>query len=208
MHFVDGHRRAVASCARRACASSRCRSTGSRDPRRLRRSVAAFRAAGPGVGLVDAIAVATRLDVELVERPLEYARNESFPDARRTARTQNMGLRCPFIEAAHNGDGTRVWGPDAEHRTGLAIVRDEMSSHLFVKAIVAALVEEVEILVGEELRDGERSFRAHGGALDSLPEPAKGWPQFMRISKSADSLRIGREIDAGSLFRFRAASSS
>jgi hypothetical protein len=26
------------------------------------------------------------------------------------------------------------------------------------------------------LRGGERSFRAHGGALDSLPEPAKGWP--------------------------------
>jgi hypothetical protein len=27
---------------------------------------------------------------------------------------------------------------------------------------VAALVEEVEVLVSEELRAGERSFRAHG----------------------------------------------
>ena len=36
-----------------------------------------------------------------------------------------------------------------------------MRSHLFVEAVVAAFVEEVEVLVGEKLRGGE-GFRAHG----------------------------------------------
>src|SRR5580692_8093873 len=42
-----------------------------------------------------------------------------------------------------------------------------MGSHLFVHAVVAALVEEVEVLVGEKLRGSEGKVRAHGvsGAL-------------------------------------------
>ncbi len=40
-------------------------------------------------------------------------------------------------------------------------MRNEVGSHLFVQAVIAALVEEVEILVGEELWDGESGFRAH-----------------------------------------------
>ena len=42
-----------------------------------------------------------------------------------------------------------------------AIVRDEMRAHLVVNAVVAALVEEVEILVGEKLGSGGDWFRAH-----------------------------------------------
>ena len=47
----------------------------------------------------------------------------------------------------------RAFGrPDAEYCASLAIMRDEVGSHLVVHAIVAALVEEVEILIGEKLR--------------------------------------------------------
>ena len=55
----------------------------------------------------------------------------------------------------------RIRRPHAEDGAGFAVVRDEMGSHLFVEAIVAALVEEVEILVGEKLGTGECQFRAH-----------------------------------------------
>ena len=54
----------------------------------------------------------------------------------------------------------RAFGrPDAEYGAGLAIVRDKVGSHLFVEAVVAALVEEVEILVGEKLRANDWGSR-------------------------------------------------
>ena len=57
---------------------------------------------------------------------------------------------------------------------GSPLMRDEVGSHLFVDAVVAALVEEVEVLVGEELGSGEGGVggheRAELGARLSLPE--------------------------------------
>ncbi len=62
-----------------------------------------------------------------------------------------MRLGIPVIEAADDRDGARVWRPYAEDGASFAVMRDEMGSHLVVHAVVAALVEEIEILVGEEL---------------------------------------------------------
>jgi len=44
----------------------------------------------------------------------------------------------------------------------LAIVGDKVRAHLVVDAIVAAFVEEVEVVVGEELGAGEGGISAHG----------------------------------------------
>ena len=103
------------------------------------------------VGFVDAVSVALRFDVEFIEFAAGHARDKTFPNARGTTRAKTMRLGIPAIKAAYDGNGTRVGRPHAEDGAGYAIVRDEMGSHLVVHAIVAALVEEVKILLGEEL---------------------------------------------------------
>lgn len=40
-------------------------------------------------------------------------------------------------------------------------MRDEVGSHFLEEAVVAALVEEIEILFAEKLRAGDGGFRAH-----------------------------------------------
>ena len=72
-----------------------------------------------------------------------------------------MRLGIPTVETAHDRNRSGIRRPDAEDGAGFAIVRDEMGSHLFVQAIVAALVKKVEILVGEKLGTRECQFRAH-----------------------------------------------
>src|SRR5208337_3043222 len=98
---------------------------------------------------------------KLVERAAVRTGNEALPNPRRGARVEPMLLRIPSVEAAHDRHRSRIWRPHAEDRTRLAIVRDRMGSHLFVHAIVAALVEQVEVLVGKQLRAGESGFGAH-----------------------------------------------
>src|SRR5450631_2228250 len=125
------------------------------------------------VGLIDVVPVALRFDVEFVERAFSYSSDEALPDARGAAGGETVGLGVPLVETANDGYGARIGGPYAEHRAGLAIVGEEVGSHLFVEAVVAAFVEEVEILVGKELEGGEGRFRAHGGGMWarlSLPE--------------------------------------
>src|ERR1700756_5865694 len=51
------------------------------------------------VGLVDAVSVALRFDVELIERAARHSGEKSFPDAGRAARTQGIRLGSPLIEA-------------------------------------------------------------------------------------------------------------
>ena len=113
------------------------------------------------VGFVDVESVALRLDVELVQRSSGHAGQKAFPDAGRAAGAQKIRLGSPLIEAADDRDGACVGCPHAEDGAGLAIVGDEMGSHLFVHAVIAALVEEVEVLVGEKLRGGDGGLGTH-----------------------------------------------
>jgi len=75
-----------------------------------------------------------------------------------------MRFGIPSIEASDDREGARVGRPHAEDDAGLSVVGDEVGSHLVVEAVVTALVEEVEVLVGEELGSGGDGFRAHGVA--------------------------------------------
>ena len=113
------------------------------------------------VGFVDAVSVTLRFDVELVERAAGYAGDEALPDARRAAGAETMRSWIPAVEAAHDRDGPRIRCPHAEDGAGFAVVRDQVRSHLFVHAVVAAFVEEVEILIGEKLRAGDGWLGAH-----------------------------------------------
>src|SRR5260370_5813551 len=81
-----------------------------------------------------------------------------------------MRLGIPSIEAPHDRNRACIRRPHAEDGARFAIVRDEMGPHLVVHAVVAALVEEVEVLVGQELRRGEGGVRGHrlGGMVTRL----------------------------------------
>ena len=74
-----------------------------------------------------------------------------------------MRFGIPSVEATNDRNRTSIRRPHAKNRSGVAIVGDEMGSHLFVEAVVTALVEEIEILVGEELRAGEGRLGIHAG---------------------------------------------
>ena len=118
-----------------------------------------------GIGLIDLVAVSARFNVEFVKRALGYSGDEAFPDPGITARSKHIGARTPRVKAADYGNQAGVWRPDAEDDSRFAIARDQMSAHGFVHAIVAALVEEIEILIREQRyavgsggRDGVRHF--------------------------------------------------
>jgi hypothetical protein len=91
-----------------------------------------------------------------------------------------MSTRIPPVKAADNGNPARIRRPDTKNRTCFSAARNQMRAHGFIKAVVATLVEQVEVLVGEQRKwtrgSGGRDFkhpkllvyrrRAHG---DSRP---------------------------------------
>ena len=74
-----------------------------------------------------------------------------FPDAGRSSWAEmcvlgSHPLKLPTTET------DRAFGAQTlKMAPGLAIVRDEVRAHLVVHPVVAALVEEVEVVVGEKL---------------------------------------------------------
>ncbi len=66
------------------------------------------------------------------------------------ARRHGMGVGVPAVEVADDGDALGVRGPDGEIGAGFAVDGDEMRAKLVVETVVAALVEEVEVHVGEQ----------------------------------------------------------
>ncbi len=74
-----------------------------------------------------------------------------------------MCARIPGIEAADHGDQARIRGPNAEHRARLSVARNQMGAYGLVKTVIATLVEQVEILIGEQRwrvrNGGDGSFR-------------------------------------------------
>src|SRR5579863_5291908 len=112
-----------------------------------------------------------RLDVKFVECPTRGAGDEAFPNPGGAARSQEMRFGIPSIETANHRDRARVGCPHAENSPALAVVGRQVSSHFVVKAVVAALVEQVEIVLGEELRPSgrERGIGGHSNLI-SLPE--------------------------------------
>src|SRR5271165_469069 len=128
------------------------------------------------IGLVDSISMLPGFDVEFVECTAFGAGNKTLPDPGRAPWAEAMRLGIPAVEAADHRHRSRIRRPHAEDGAGLALVRGEVRAHLVVNAVIAALVEEVEILVGEKLRGSEGGILAHKGATLgarlSVPESA------------------------------------
>ena len=74
-----------------------------------------------------------------------------------------MSARIPAVKAANHRYLAGIRRPHAEDDAFLPVARNQMSAHGFVQAIVAALVEQVEVLVGEQRhaawRGVDRSIR-------------------------------------------------
>src|SRR5215468_6280614 len=103
-----------------------------------------------GVSLVSAVAMVIRLDVKLVERPLAHAGHEAFPDAGTPTRPKYMSLRVPLIERANDGNFACVRSPHTKTRSWAAPRIHHVSPEFFVHAVVAAFVEQVEVLLAEQ----------------------------------------------------------
>src|SRR5258708_27937807 len=90
--------------------------------------------------------------MKLVQRSFGYAGNKPFPDARRPPRFEAVCLPGPFVEAANDRDLMSIWRPHAKTSAGLAAASDKVCAHLLVDTVIAALVEEVQILIRKQER--------------------------------------------------------
>ena len=112
------------------------------------------------VGLVDAVAVVARTDVEFVGlafvRPFDTPR----PDPGGCDGLERSGSRIPAVEVADHGNALGVRSPDGERRP----VGADMGTQLRREPAVRALREEVEIVRGQVLRGD----LAHGSVAPPL----------------------------------------
>ena|SRR6186713_395141 len=99
------------------------------------------------IRLVCLVSVESRYDVILVGLAGLKFRNEGFPYSGLPQRLHGMTFDIPAIEAAYNGNAFRIWRPDGEVHSIDAIHCMAMSAKMPVKADVAALVEEIEIMI-------------------------------------------------------------
>ena len=115
------------------------------------------------IGLVNLVAVAPRLDMKFVESAFGHSRDERFPDAGVTTRREQVRLWMPVVEAADHRNLPRIRRPDAEDCAVDSVAGNEVRAQRLVEAIVAALIEQVEVLIREEAhsvrRGGDRRVR-------------------------------------------------
>ena len=90
--------------------------------------------------------------MKLVQRSFGYAGNKPFPDARRPPRFEAVCLRGPFVEAANDRDLMSIRRPHTKTSAGLTAASDKVCAHLFVDTVIAALVEEVQVLIRKQER--------------------------------------------------------
>src|SRR5579872_938607 len=115
-----------------------------------------------GISLVDAISVAIRFNVKFIERAVARPCDEAFPDSRRTAGVEPMRFGIPPVKIAHHRNRAGIGRPYAEDSAGLPLIAGQMRTDLVVNAVMAALIEEVEVVLGEQLGRAANS-RGCGG---------------------------------------------
>ena len=103
-----------------------------------------------GIGLVGAVGHVARLDVELVDLALADAGNEALPDPRLAARREGMGAGLPAVEVPDHRDEVGVRRPGREVGAGHPVGLVRVSTQLRVGLVVAALVEQVQVVLAEE----------------------------------------------------------
>src|SRR5688572_28330160 len=91
-----------------------------------------------------------RLDTVLVDGARAKPGDEALPDARVATSAQRVGAGAPAVEVPDHGDALRVRGPDREVGARLTAGLDDVSAKPVVELEVAALVEEIDVVVRQE----------------------------------------------------------
>src|ERR1041384_2205645 len=100
------------------------------------------------IGFISNVSV-LRNNMELVKRSFVEAGQKSFPDARTSPRSELVRPSVPAIEISNDRNFARIGSAHAKACALLPIDSHDMCAELFVNAVMAALVEEVEVVIAE-----------------------------------------------------------
>ena len=102
------------------------------------------------IGLVDRVHVVARANVVLVDGSLAEIGDEGLPRAGTLARVHGMRIEIPAVEVADYRDAVSVRRPHGKVSAAPAIDVDDMRAEFLEQAVVLALVEQVQIVRGQQ----------------------------------------------------------
>ena len=101
-----------------------------------------------------------------------------------------MRTGIPSVEAADDTHRASIRSPHGEACTRLIAQSGKVRSELFIGAIVAAFIEQIEILFGKKTDVGTRT-RSQGGLFHTIA-PTVSVPEAMMRSAPPGNFDIGR----------------
>ena len=101
-------------------------------------------------------------DLVLVECSLAQPRHKKLPETAGNVLPHGMPAAVPVVEIAHDADARRVRRPDGEIHPVNAVDLPQLGPQPVVTLPVAALVQQVEVVVGQQVREGVRVVHSHG----------------------------------------------
>ncbi|MEZ5364828.1 MAG: hypothetical protein R2748_21445 [Bryobacterales bacterium] len=119
-------------------------------PNLRRRARTHFRREAVRIGLFSFESVVVGADEKLVDFALANVGDKRLPNAGIAAATHRVRVAVPAVEIADDGDRTGVRRPNGETHAGLAVELGQMRTELFVVAVMAALAEEVQVVIGQK----------------------------------------------------------
>ena len=139
-------------------------------------------------------------DLVLVERAFAQPGDEQFPEAAGDVLAHRMAAAVPAVEVADDADAGGVGGPDGEIHAVDAVDRAKLRPQAVVALPVPAFVQQVQIVVGQQVRKGVRivhgqsSFplRRRRGARSAISPLLSGNGQMASNKPAGWIRRIGR----------------
>ena len=124
-------------------------------------------------------------DLVLVERAFAQPGNEQFPEAAGDVLAHGVAAAVPVVEVADHADAGGVGRPDGEVHPLDAVDGAQLRPQAVVALPVPAFVQQVQIVVGQQVRKGVRIV--HG----RLPSP------FVGDAEHVARLPVARGRDKG-----------
>src|SRR6185312_5745269 len=125
-----------------------------------------------GVSFITSIVILVGNNMEFINGSFANSRDEAFPNTGTLPCLHGMGARVPAIEISNDGNMFCIRRPHTETDARRAVGSDHMRPHLFVKAVMAALVEKMKIVRCEQayVSPGRSHSLCHAAASISVPD--------------------------------------
>ena len=107
----------------------------------------------------------------LVERSFAQARHEQFPETAGDVLPHGMAAAVPVVEIADHADARGVGGPDGEVHAVDAVDLPQLRPQPVVALPVPAFVQQVEVVVGQQVRKGVGIVHGRGLLAAFLGHP-------------------------------------